>query len=207
LCGDWVQFSDRYEIYDSTDFYEVKKGVLEQFDPPDPAAPTGGRDTCETRVMSDESTDRVTGSATTTVQAPVGDVFAAVTDVTRMGEWSPECVGCRWIGGADGAAVGARFEGDNVAKLGPITLKRWTTTSEVVDVEPNSSFEFKAEGYTTWRYEFAERDGATVVTESFSYPPYAGWQKWVYGRLLNRQKAMMAGMQATLDRIEQSLEH
>ena len=156
--------------------------------------------------MSDVSTDRVTGSATTTVQASIGDVFAAVTDVTRMGEWSPECVGCRWIGGADGAAVGARFEGDNVAKLGPITLKRWTTTSEVVGVEPNAVFEFVAEGHTAWRYEFAERDGATTVTESFSHPPYVGWQKWVYGRLANRRRAMTAGMQATLDRIKQSLE-
>ena len=57
-----------------------------------------------------------------------------------------------------------------------------------------------------WRYEFAERDGATVVTESFSHPPYVGWQKFVYGRLANRHKAMTNGMQATLDRIKQSLE-
>ncbi len=141
-----------------------------------------------------------------TIAAPIGDVFAAVTDVTRVGEWSPECVACRWVGDVTGPAVGAQFEGDNIAKLGPITLKRWTTTSEVTDVEPNSSFEFSAEGYTTWRYEFTERDAATIVTESFSYPPYTGWQKWVYGRLLNRQKAMVTGMQATLDRIKQSLE-
>ena len=72
--------------------------------------------------MSDTS-DPVTGSATTTIDAPIGDVFAAVTDVTRMGEWSPECVGCRWIDGAGGPAVGARFEGDNVARVGPITVK------------------------------------------------------------------------------------
>ena len=157
--------------------------------------------------MTDTSTEPVTGSATTTIAAPIGEVFAAVTDVTRMGEWSPECVACRWVGDATGPAVGAEFEGDNVAALGPITLKRWTTTSEVVDVEPNASFEFRAEGYTLWRYEFAERDGATVVTESFSYPPYVGWQKWVYGRLLNRQQAMTKGMQATLERIKQSLEH
>ena len=156
--------------------------------------------------MTNAPTEPVTGSATITIAAPIGEVFAAVTDVTRMGEWSPECVACRWVGGATGPAVGARFEGDNVATLGPITLKRWTTTSEVVDVEPNSSFEFSAEGYTSWRFDFAERDGATVVTESFSHPPYVGWQKWVYGRLANRQKAMTKGMQATLGRIKQSLE-
>jgi uncharacterized protein YndB with AHSA1/START domain len=156
--------------------------------------------------MTNETTERVTGSATATIAAPIAEVFAAVTDVTRMGEWSPECVACRWVGDATGPAVGAKFEGDNVAKIGPITLKRWTTTSEVVDVEPNTSFEFVAEGYSAWRYEFAEQGGTTTVTESFSYPPYVGWQKWVYGRLLNRQKDMIKGMQATLERIKQSLE-
>lgn len=129
-----------------------------------------------------------------------------MTDVTRMGEWSSECIACRWVGDATGPAVGAKFEGDNVAAVGPITLKRWTTTSEVVDAEPNASFEFIAEGYSTWRYEFTERDGATVVTESFSHPPYVGWQKWVYSRLANRQEAMTKGMQSTLDHIKQSLE-
>ena len=76
----------------------------------------------------------------------------------------------------------------------------------IVDAEPNVSFEFIAEGYSTWRYEFAERDGATVVTESFSFPPFGGWQKLVYGRLLNRQKAITKGIQSTLDRLKQSLE-
>jgi uncharacterized protein YndB with AHSA1/START domain len=163
--------------------------------------------TRDTEEMSDVSTEPLTGSATTTIAAPINEVYAAVTDVTRMGEWSPECTACRWVGDATGPAVGAEFEGDNVAALGPITLKRWTTTSKVVDAEPNVSFEFIAEGYSTWRYEFAEQDGATTVTESFSYPPYGGWQKLVYGRLLNRQKAMTKGMQSTLDRIKQSLEH
>jgi len=156
--------------------------------------------------MTDAQTTPETGSATTTIAKPISEVFAAVTDMTRMGEWSPECVACRWVGGASGPAVGAKFEGDNIAKLGPITLKRWTTTSEVTGFEPNSLFEFSAEGYTTWRYEFTEAAGSTKVNESFSYPPYIGWQKWVYGRLINRRKGMTAGMQATLDRVKQSLE-
>ena len=156
--------------------------------------------------MTDKPNEPVTGSATTTIAAPIGEVFAAVTDVTRMGEWSPECVACRWVGDATGPAVGAKFEGDNLAKIGPVTLKRWTTTSEVVDVVTNTSFEFVTEGYSAWRYEFADQDGATTVTESFSFPPYTGWQKWVYGRLLNRQNDLLKAMQATLERIKQSLE-
>ena len=58
--------------------------------------------------MNDASSDQETGSATTAIQAPIAEVFATITDVTRMGEWSPECVDCRWSDGADRAAVGAQ---------------------------------------------------------------------------------------------------
>lgn len=146
------------------------------------------------------------GSASIVIDRPIGEVFDAVADVTRMGEWSPECTGGRWVEPATGPAVGAEFEGDNEAKLGPITLKRWTTTSEVTDCEPNQTFEFVAEGYTTWRYEFADQDGSTEVTESFSHGDYSGFQGFVYGTLLRRRTAMVTGMQQTLARVKATLE-
>jgi uncharacterized protein YndB with AHSA1/START domain len=63
-----------------------------------------------TEPMTDAPT--VTGSATTTIAAPIGEVYAAVTDMTRIGEWSPECTSCRWLGDATGPVVGAEFEDD-----------------------------------------------------------------------------------------------
>jgi hypothetical protein len=36
-----------------------------------------------------------------------------VTDIRRIGEFSPECIDARWIDGAKGPSVGARFEGTN----------------------------------------------------------------------------------------------
>ena len=147
----------------------------------------------------------VTGSASITIDRPVAEVFEAVTDVTRMGEWSPECTGCRWLG-TDSAAVGATFEGDNVAKAGPVKLKKWTTTSEVTTLAPNETFEFVSEGYTTWRYDFEERDGSTVVTEKYSYAPSKGWQHFLYETVMRRSSSMETGMQATLDRVKLALE-
>jgi hypothetical protein len=67
-------------------------------------------------------------------------------------------------------------------------------------------FEFVAEGYTTWRYELSEHDGVTTVTESFSFPPYVGWQKFVYSTLMRRDRSMVKGMEQTLARIKASLE-
>jgi hypothetical protein len=53
----------------------------------------------------------------------------AITDVTRMGEWSPECYRCVWLDGATAAYVGARFRGYN--KLGRF---RWATTAVITAV-------------------------------------------------------------------------
>lgn len=153
-----------------------------------------------------EDDKEATGSATTVISKPIGEVFDAISDITRMGEWSPECTAGRWVEGADGAAVGAKFEGDNAASMGPITLKKWTTTSEVTAFEPNETFEFMSAGYTRWRYDFIEREGKTVVTESFSYPPPTGWQGFIFGTVMRRHTSMVKGAQATLDRIKEVLE-
>jgi hypothetical protein len=154
--------------------------------------------------MSDDNA--VQGSATAVVNRPAAEVFAAISDITRMGEWSPECVAGRWLAPATGPEVGAVFEGDNVAAVGPVTLKKWTTSSKVTACEPGAVFEFVAEGYTTWRYELHEHDGTTTVTESFSFPPHEGWQRLVYSTLMRRDRSMVKGMEKTLGRIKASLE-
>lgn len=148
----------------------------------------------------------IKGSASTVINRPTAEVFAAVADVTRMGEWSPECTAGRWVAPATGPALGAKFAGDNIAKVGPITLKRWTTTSEVTECVPDKVFEFVTEGYTTWRYELTELDGATSLTESYGHKPHEGWQKFVYGTLARRSNGMVKGMQHTLARLKDTLE-
>jgi uncharacterized protein YndB with AHSA1/START domain len=146
-----------------------------------------------------------TGSAQITIDRPPAEVWAAIADVTRMGDWSPECIAGRWLGGATGPAVGAKFEGDNVAKVAGRVVKRWTTTSEVTACEPGSSFEFVAEEYTTWRYRFEPAATGTLVTESFEYTA-KGFMGFVYDRVLFRQKMMTKGMQSTLERVKVALE-
>ena len=145
-------------------------------------------------------------SASIVINRPAAEVFAVVTDVTRMGEWSPECTSGRWVAPATGPAMGATFEGDNVASLGPITLKRWTTTSEIVDLVPDRVFEFLAEGITTWRYELVEHDGATTLTESFSHAPFTGMQGFVSSTLIRRPQALRKGLHQTLAKMKQAIE-
>src|SRR6202021_1396406 len=47
------------------------------------------------------------------IAAPAEKVWALVSDLPRMGEWSPENAGGKWVKGATGPALGAVFEGTN----------------------------------------------------------------------------------------------
>ncbi len=146
------------------------------------------------------------GSASTVIDSDPQTVFAVVSDITRTGEWSPECTAGRWAGGASGPMVGATFEGDNQVKIAGLTVKRWTTTSEVTACTPGEVFEFVAEGYTTWRYDIAPSGTGTLLTESFNFEFKTGREKFLYGSLLRRSDAMTKGMQQTLERIKASIE-
>jgi Polyketide cyclase / dehydrase and lipid transport len=148
----------------------------------------------------------VQGSVSVVVDRSPDVVFAAISDITRTGEWSPECVAGRWVGGATGPAVGAKFEGDNKAVVAGLTLKDWTTASEVTACVPGEVFEFVAEGYTTWRYELEPAGAGTKVTESYRYAPQTGMKTFLYETLMRRSATMVKGMHQTLDRLKASLE-
>ena len=66
-----------------------------------------------------------------TVDADVGEVWDVVRDVTRVGEWSHECVGAEWVGEPAAAVPGARFRGRN--RAGAL---RWGRVCEILSAEP-----------------------------------------------------------------------
>ena len=147
-----------------------------------------------------------TGSASVVINQEPATVFALITDVSRTGEWSPECTGGRWVGSAAGPAVGAKFEGDNALVVGGMTLKRWTTTSEVTEYILGERFAFLAEGYTTWRYDLEPVGDGTRVTESFDFTTASATQRFLYETVARRPASMVKGMQKTLDRMKSHLE-
>ncbi|HEY0639647.1 MAG TPA: SRPBCC family protein [Pseudonocardiaceae bacterium] len=99
------------------------------------------------------------------IAAPPEVVWGLVTDLTRMGEWSGQARGGRWLGGR-GPAVGSRFLGHN--KLGRI---RWTTTCVVREFEPPRRFVFRNEqNRAQWVYELTPEDGGTRVVHRRELP-------------------------------------
>ncbi len=105
-------------------------------------------------------------AVTRDIAAPAEKVWALVADLPRMGEWSPENAGGKWVKGATGPALGSVFKGTN--KNG---VRRWSTTVTVVACEPNKVFEFAVTSgplaVACWRYEFEETDAGCRVTESW----------------------------------------
>jgi len=91
-------------------------------------------------------------------------VYDLVSDITRMGEWSPVCKKCWWDEG-DGPWVGAHFTGRNVTPA-----RTWEARSEVVAAERGRTFGWDvAGGMVSWRYDFAPADSGTTLTESWTF--------------------------------------
>ena len=83
----------------------------------------------------------MTNEAKIHIEASPDSVYAMVADITRMGEWSPENTGGKWLGGASGAAVGARFRGTNRAGIAV-----WATNVTVTAAEPGRAHHRRAPG-------------------------------------------------------------
>lgn len=113
--------------------------------------------------MADEPT---TISRSTTIAAPAQRVWELVSDLPRMGEYSPEAVGGRWVGGG-GPRLGATFRGRNGRGL-----RRWSTRSRVVRCEPGSAFAFEVSAVgmvaAEWAYDIAPAEGGCRLTETWT---------------------------------------
>lgn len=144
------------------------------------------------------------------IAAPPERVYDLVSDIPRMGEFSPECRRCAWTGGATGPAVGARFKARNKGGRGP----SWFNTPTVVAADPGREFAFNRQGpgigSYTWRYTFEPTATGTRVTESYEaekhLPQVMSWltMKWVGSA--DRDEDLRRGMQTTLERIKQAAE-
>jgi uncharacterized protein YndB with AHSA1/START domain len=142
------------------------------------------------------------------IAAPPERVWEMVADVTRMGEWSPETTGCRWVGGATGPEVGARFRGSN--RKG---WRRWSTTCTVVESVPGAVFAFDVKAgpvpVARWEYRFEPAGpDATVVTESWhdQRGPAMAFVGGLLAGVKDREAHNRVGMAETLDRLAAAAE-
>lgn len=137
-------------------------------------------------------------------------VYSLISDISRMGEWSPECVHCEWTAGATGPAVGARFKARNKGTRGPA----WFNKPEVIVADPGREFAFNRKGpgigSYTWRYRLEPIASGTRVIESYEVerplPKAMNWltEKWTGSQ--DRDADLRSGMQTTLARLKAAAE-
>jgi uncharacterized protein YndB with AHSA1/START domain len=145
-----------------------------------------------------------TVSVTATINAPADLVWDLISDVTRMGEWSPETSSCRWLGEPAGPQVGARFAGTNEYRG-----NRWRTVCTVTAAERGREFAFDVTGarvlsVATWRYELRPNDAGCEVVESWA-DRRGAFLRW-HGRrvqgITDRGEHNRRTMAETLDRLK-----
>jgi len=106
-------------------------------------------------------------SGSVEIAAPPEKIWEMVSDLPRMGEWSPMNVGGKWLGGATSATVGAKFKGKN--KNGRHV---WSGPVTITEAQPPSRLSFTVgigpvKG-ATWSYDIAPTATGCTVTETWT---------------------------------------
>jgi uncharacterized protein YndB with AHSA1/START domain len=141
-------------------------------------------------------------SVTREMAASPERVYALITDLRRMGEWSPENEGGAWLGGSSAARPGARFRGRN--RHGRYS---WRTLATVIDADPARRFSFRVTAgpvkISDWSYTFETVPTGCRVTESWLdlrprwFRPIGNLRTGVGDRPTHNRQ----GMEQTLDRL------
>ena len=141
------------------------------------------------------------------MDAPPAEVWGLVSDVTRIGEFSPETFEARWRRGYDGPEVGAKFKGH--VKRNGVGPTYWSPC-RVTACEPERHFEFSvgtdAVTLNNWGYRLEPEGSGTRLTEYFRLEPALVMR--AYWLLLGtlRRRTNEKGMRTTLERMKDVLE-
>lgn len=135
------------------------------------------------------------GSVEAVVAAAPERVWAVLTDVTRVGEWSHECREAIWLDeGPTGPVVGARFRGRN--RSGSV---RWGRACEVTVADPPDRFTYRTGGSwvgdsTEWAFALEPAGSGTRIVQSFRVLSLPRWAEVVIALMVpqhhDRQQAL-----------------
>jgi uncharacterized protein YndB with AHSA1/START domain len=141
------------------------------------------------------------------IAASPEQVYAAISDVTRMGEWSEECHACEWHEGHSAPIVGACFDGHN--RQGE---HEWITQAKIVEADPGRAFAFECSmmefHFSTWGYRIEPTASGCRVTEwSEDLRPESAiaFSKQISG-IDDRTERNRQTMSRTLERLAAALE-
>jgi uncharacterized protein YndB with AHSA1/START domain len=147
-------------------------------------------------------------SVTVHMNAPADRIWELLSDVTRIGRYSPETFEAEWLDGAEGPAVGARFRGH--VKRNEKGPTYWTPCT-VRECVPGKAFSFgvgqSGKPLSIWGYTLEPSGNGTDVTETFELANVI-WLR-LYWALLGwaRGKRNRNDMRRTLERVKAEVEN
>lgn len=134
-------------------------------------------------------------------------VWALVSDVRRMPDWSPQVDSTRLAGGFDSVALGTRFTNRN--SDGELV---WTTHAEVVRFEPQREIAFRVEeNWVVWSFTLTAVGGGVELVQRREAPDGISelsleLTDGFLGGVEAFTASMRAGMRLTLERIRADAE-
>ncbi len=158
--------------------------------------------------------DRPTVEEEIVINASPAVVWALVTDLNAVGQWSPEYSGGEWIDGASGPAVGARFKGHNKREE-----REWESESVVTECDSERAFAWAVgrdpgNSGASWRFDLTPEGSGTRVRQQVIIGPGPSGLTAVIEQLphleekiiANRQAEHSRNMQATLQGLKAAAE-
>ena len=133
-------------------------------------------------------------------------VWSYVTDLPRMGEWSPENQGGEWVKGATGPAIGAIFKGKNSNGK-----RSWSTQVKVIECDQPRRFAFAlmvgGRSWCDWAYEIEPTASGSRVTHSWidHRSRLGSWLGKVLSGVADRASHNRRNMEVTLDNLTEAL--
>ena len=138
------------------------------------------------------------------INAPVPKVWALISDLNRMPQWSPQCRLMR--------ARGPVRQGTRTFNLNRRNFLFWPTTSTITEVIPEKKLAFRVNtNGTIWSYELEPTEQGTRVVETRhaenGVKPAANFTvQALFGGVPNFERELVEGMNTSLARIKAAAE-
>jgi putative intracellular protease/amidase len=153
------------------------------------------------KLVTDQGSPALHVSVSRVIPADPLTVHDALSDITTIGQRSPETHAAKWI------TPGKKFKGYN--HIG--ALYRWSTVCTVTEDAPGHTFAFEVAwpSKTSWRYDLTALDDATEVTLTMTKnqpqaAPVVAIQRMV--GVHDRAQHLRTGMDQTLQRLAQQVQ-
>jgi hypothetical protein len=162
----------------------------------------------------------MTAAAEVEVSCSAGEAWDLVSNVERIGEFSPECVQAWWVADRPARAVGGRFEGRN-RKVDADGIREWIRPCDVLVWQPGRQFSwavgdrYDGTPASLWTISIKPGSSGVVLSQEFRHVPdgLSGLRHWAEAdperaadEVAARTADLERGMATTLGRMKAALE-